>query len=101
MRGKTLFKGFLGKTKQIKLISSLPGEWYRTKDIATFSEKTGLTIIGRKDKLFISGGENIYPEEIEQALLHFPEVLEARVEAFPDKTFGFRPHAFYKSKKGF
>ena len=101
VRGKTLFKGFLGKTKQIKHISPLAGGWYHTKDIATFSEKTGLTIIGRKDKLFISGGENIYPEEIEQALLHFPDVLEARVEAFPDKTFGFRPHAFIRVKKAF
>ena len=101
VKGKTLFKGFLGEAKQIKNISSLKGGWYGTKDIATFSEKTGLTIIGRKDRLFISGGENIYPEEIEQALLHFPEVLEARVEAHPDKTFGFRPHAFIRGKETF
>ena len=101
VRGKTLFKGFLGEKKQIKNRSLLKGNWYATKDIATFSEKTGLTIIGRKDRLFISGGENIYPEEIEQALLHFPEVLEARVEARPDKIFGFRPHAFIKGRKAF
>ena len=43
-----------------------------------------LEIVGRKDRQFSSGGENIIPEEIEQALLQIPEVIEARVEPEAD-----------------
>ena len=66
-------------------------EWLATRDIARFEGK--LEILGRKDRQFISGGENIQPEEIESALLQIPEILEARVEPKPHEEFGMRPIA--------
>lgn len=66
-------------------------EWFATRDIAHFDGK--LQILGRKDRQFISGGENIQPEEIEKALLDIPHVIEARVEPVPDAEFGMRPIA--------
>ncbi len=83
--GKTLFAGYLGEEK--------PGEWFATKDLGHLTEK-GLQIAGRKDRLFISGGENIQPEEIETALLSLPEIKRARVIPRSNEKYGERPIAF-------
>ena len=56
-----------------------------------------LIISGRKDNMFISGGENIYPEEIESTLMQFPKTERAAVVAVKDPEFGQRPVAFIKS----
>ena len=58
----------------------------RTKDKADFSKKHGYRILGRKDRMFISGGENIYPEEIEKALLMHTEIIYAKVVAIKMKN---------------
>jgi O-succinylbenzoic acid--CoA ligase len=58
-------------------------------------------IDGRKDWMFISGGENIQPEEIERELLLIPEVLEAVVIGKNDPEFGKRPVAFVRAEKTF
>jgi len=50
--------------------------------------------------MFISGGENIHPEEIEGALCHLPEITQALVVWVTDKTYGCRPVAFVKMKSG-
>lgn len=54
----------------------------------------GFTILGRKDDLIISGGENIWPSEIEAALLRIPGVVHAKVNAIDDPEFGQRPVAY-------
>jgi O-succinylbenzoic acid--CoA ligase len=59
-------------------------------------EKKGLGIIGRKDRQFISGGENIQPEEIERAILKLPGVEEVVVLPQPSAEFGQRPVAWVK-----
>ena len=53
-----------------------------------------LFVTGRRDARFISGGENIQPEEVEQALLEHPAVVAAVCVALPDAEFGSRPAAF-------
>ena len=55
---------------------------------------------GRRDTMFISGGENIHPEEIEREILRFPGVLEAIVVPVPDPEFGARPVAFLRTADG-
>ena len=55
-----------------------------------------LTVTGRRDNMFISGGENIHPEEIEKALLSIKGVAQAIVVPKEDKEFGQRPIAFIK-----
>jgi len=72
----------------------LEGGWFATKDLGAWSRDGHLEILGRKDNLFISGGENIYPEEIERHLYEMPSILLAFVVPIPDPEFGQRPFAF-------
>jgi len=87
VKGPPLFQGYLGEKKQ--------EDWFATGDLGDFQDGK-LTIIGRKDWMFISGGENIQPEEIEQELLMFSDILEAVVIPKNDPEFGKRPVAFLK-----
>ncbi|MCG5495794.1 AMP-binding protein [Ectothiorhodospira variabilis] len=91
VRGATLFKGYLrdGETD--------PGTddegWFHTRDLGCWDERT-LRITGRLDNQFISGGENIQPETVEQALHQHSDVVRAVVVPRPDPEFGQRPVAF-------
>ncbi len=92
LRGKTLFKGYIDKGK---LISSLDSEgWFHTSDIGELDEHGGLIVKGRKDNMFISGGENIHPEEIEKCLSEIEGISQAIVVPAGDPKFGKRPVAY-------
>lgn len=86
VRGKTLFQGYLNHP------SPFIDGWFPTKDLGRIGLH-GLEILGRKDRMFISGGENIHPEEIEQALLSHPKIFSCKVSSKPDNEFGRRPIA--------
>ena len=73
-----------------------PG-WFATGDLGRIDPVSGLRILGRKDRMFISGGENIHPETIERALLEIPDVLSAVVVPVPDPEFGQRPAALIET----
>jgi O-succinylbenzoic acid--CoA ligase len=88
VRGKTLFSGYLGTGAP-----ELEEGWFGTRDLGEWAQDGSLRILGRKDRLFISGGENIQPEEIERALCTLPGILFARVEPTFDPEFGQRPIA--------
>ena len=88
VKGKNLFQGYWDGLQVVP--SSL---WFSTKDLGKILDNH-LYIIGRKDRLFISGGENIQPEEIEQALCSIKEIISATVLSKPDEEFGNRPIAF-------
>ncbi len=68
--------------------------WYATGDIGRLDAAGNLIIEGRIDNMFISGGENIHPEEIERALQTHAAIVRAFVVPVPDTEFGFRPVAF-------
>ena len=68
--------------------------WFATKDLGQIDEQGNLTLLGRKDRMFISGGENIQPEEIEAALCNLPGILAAHVIPIDDLEFGKRPTAY-------
>lgn len=91
VRGGCLFQGYWEKGRITKP-SDCEG-WFATGDIGRMS-KEGLQVLGRLDWQFISGGENIQPEEIEEALLALPGVREAAVVPVDDPEFGKRPAAF-------
>ncbi len=91
VKGKTLFRGYL---KNSKITRRLEKGWFATGDLGQIDKKSGLKILGRKDNMFISGGENIYPEEIEKALLNSGLVKQAIVVPVKNSEFGFRPVAF-------
>lgn len=59
-----------------------------TNDLGTWDKGSFVTVVGRKDDMIISGGENIYPTQIEEVLNHHPKVQECIVTAVPDKVRG-------------
>ena len=62
--------------------------WYHTGDAGSVDDEGFLYIRDRYKDLIISGGENVYPAEVESALLELPEVQEAAVIGVPDQTWG-------------
>jgi 2-furoate---CoA ligase len=73
---------------------SIQGGWYRTGDLGRFDRDGELTVIGRVDDMIISGGENIYPEEVEDALARSSLVAGVAVVGLPDERLGARVVAF-------
>ncbi len=67
--------------------------WLHTGDVATWDEQGFFTICDRKKDMIISGGENIYPAEIENALAACPDVQEAAVIGIPSEKWGETPLA--------
>lgn len=72
----------------------LPGGWFRTGDLARRDEEGFFYIAGRRKEMFITGGVNVYPAEIESELLLHPDVKDAAVVAVPDPTWGEAGVAF-------
>lgn len=62
--------------------------WLRTGDLAMFDEEGDFYIVGRIKDVIISGGENIYPAEVESAMLGHPDVVEAALIGVPDPEWG-------------
>jgi acyl-CoA synthetase (AMP-forming)/AMP-acid ligase II len=62
--------------------------WFHTGDIGRFDEDGFLYLVDRKKDMIISGGENIYPREVEEAILAHPAVSEVAVIGLPDETWG-------------
>ena len=67
---------------------TLRGEWLRTGDLGFRDAEGDLTLVGRGRELYISGGENVYPAEIEAVLVEHPAIAEAAVVAMPDPEWG-------------
>ncbi|WP_211168083.1 long-chain fatty acid--CoA ligase [Brevibacterium sp. 'Marine'] len=71
-----------------------PGGWFHTGDIGYLDDDGFLFIVDRLKDMFISGGENVYPAEVESALFEHPSVSEAAVVAAADERWGEVGHAF-------
>jgi fatty-acyl-CoA synthase len=67
---------------------SNPDGFFRTGDYAYQDAEGFYYIVGRKKEMFISGGENVYPKEIEDKLLALPDVVEVAVVGVPDPRWG-------------
>lgn len=97
-RGETLFTGYI-TTEGLSLPCDHEG-WFATGDLGEILPDGTLAIIGRRDAQFISGGENIHPEMIENALTSLPGIIAACVVPIPNEEFGHRPFAFVVSERG-
>lgn len=75
--------------------------WLRTGDAATQDEEGYFSITGRLKDMFISGGENVYPAEVENALCQHPAVAECAVLGVEDQRWGEVGHAVVVLKPGF
>jgi O-succinylbenzoic acid--CoA ligase len=97
-RGQTLFAGYVeGGSVDCPLDTD---GWFHTGDLGELDRGGYLRVRGRKDNLFVSGGENIQPEEIEEVLSSLFDVEEAVVVPVPDPEFGARPVAFVRTEGG-
>ena len=97
VRGKTLAMGYFEQGKLLSLTDS--DGWYHTGDKGQWHNNQ-LRVCGRIDNMFISGGENIHPEEVEQALLTLPEIVQAVVVPLSHEEFGERPVAYIQTVDG-
>ncbi|MBS0616519.1 MAG: AMP-binding protein [Verrucomicrobia bacterium] len=93
VKGKTLFQGYWRENRLDLPIDS--GGWFATGDLGKW-EDGKLQIIGRKDNMFICGGENIHPENIERAIYQMEGVEQAFVAPREDKEYGMRPVLFVR-----
>lgn len=83
--GPTLMRAYLGDPP--------PGEWLATGDIGYLDGEGDLFILQRRTDLIVSGGENVYPAEVERVLLGHPDIREACVVGIEDREWGRIPAA--------
>jgi len=86
VRGHNLFLGYLGRPEATAEV--LIDDWFRTGDLGTKDDKGFVTIVDRTKDIVIRGGYNVYPREVEDALLRHPGVAEAAVIGLPDPLHG-------------
>ena len=70
------------------------GSWVHLGDLATWDSDEYVTIVGRKDDMLISGGENVHPVQVEEALNEHPGVADSLVVGVPDPRWGQRVVAY-------
>ncbi|MEJ2540234.1 MAG: AMP-binding protein [Gemmatimonadota bacterium] len=87
LRGPQVFAGYLGSPEKNREAFTRDG-WLRTGDVAERTPNGRYRICGRLKEMFISGGENVYPGEVEAVLLEHPSVSEAAVVGVPDEKWG-------------
>lgn len=86
IRSPATMKGYWNNTAAT--IEALRNGWMHTQDLGRLDEQGFLYIVDRKKDMIISGGENIYSWEVEEALRHHPAVAEVAVIAIPDPAWG-------------
>jgi len=92
VKGNTLAQGYLHDSRLVDLRDE--EGWFHTGDVGYVNVQGELTVTGRMDNQFISGGENIQPEHIERLLGTFLGIVNAIVVPRIDEEFGARPVAF-------
>ena len=91
VRGANVMIGYWNKPEQTA--AALRGGWYWTGDVGRLDEDGYLYLLDRSKDMIISGGENVYCTEVEDALYTHPMVLEATVFGIPHEQWGEAVHA--------
>jgi fatty-acyl-CoA synthase len=86
MRAQNVMKGYWGKPEETA--KAIRDGWLYTGDIAKMDDEGYLYIMDRKKDMIISGGENIYPAEIEDYILSHPKIIDVGVIGCPDEKWG-------------
>jgi len=92
VRGPVVMAGYLDDPEASARV--LRDGWLATGDLGRLDASGGLRVLDRRADLIVSGGENVYPAEIEAVLEAHPRVVEAGVVGVDDERFGRRPVAF-------
>jgi acyl-CoA synthetase (AMP-forming)/AMP-acid ligase II/NAD(P)-dependent dehydrogenase (short-subunit alcohol dehydrogenase family) len=95
VRGPLLFEGYTGGGDKERIDGLMA-----TGDVGHFDGHGRLFVDGRDDEMIISGGENVFPQEIEELLLAHEAIADAAVLGVPDEEFGQRLAAFVVLKPG-
>ena len=82
VRGPTVFPGYVGQAERAA------GDWFTTSDRGHIEPDGALVVLGRTDRLIVTGGEKVDPAEVESAIESHPEVVEVGVLAIPDQEWG-------------
>ncbi|EMR0736008.1 MULTISPECIES: o-succinylbenzoate--CoA ligase [Citrobacter] len=90
LRAASMAQGYWRNGQLIPLVNA--EGWFATRDRGVLKDGK-LTLVGRMDNLFFSGGEGIQPEEVERVIAEHPHVLQAFIVPIEDKEFGHRPVA--------
>ena len=98
VKGDKITKGYWNLPKETQ--ESLRGGWFFTGDLGRLDEEGYLFIVGRKKDMIRSGGENIYPAEIEEIVKTHPAVESVAVIGVPNKRWGEEVRAVVVLKKG-
>jgi len=97
-RGPTTMLGYYRAPEATA--EAFKGGWFHSGDLVRMDEEGFVYVVGRKKDMIISGGENIYPAEIEEVLYQDPRILEAAVIGLPDPRWGENVVAVVKLKPG-
>lgn len=81
VRGPQVFKGYLNQPEATK--DSFHGDWYRTGDVGIMEEDGFIRLVARIKEVIITGGFNVYPVEVEEALREHPDIEEIAVVGLP------------------
>jgi o-succinylbenzoate---CoA ligase len=90
VRGPTIFAGYVGRRQRDAVLED---GWFATGDDGYLDDEGFLYVVDRRQDLIVSGGENIYPAEVERILLQHPSVADAGVVGMPSEAWGSRPVA--------
>jgi len=85
-RGPIVSAGYWNRPEETA--STFRGGWLHTGDIGTMDDHGYLYLLDRRNDMIISGGFNIYPREVEDALMQHPAVVEAVMVSIPDEKWG-------------
>ena len=98
LRGPHVMPGYWGLPEETA--ASFTDGWFRSGDAARIDEDGYVFIVDRIKDMIISGGENIYPAEIEDLLLGHPDIAECAVIGVPDEKWGEVPRAVVVPREG-
>ncbi|WP_330182089.1 long-chain fatty acid--CoA ligase [Nocardia sp. NBC_01503] len=86
VRGHNVFSGYTGRPEATA--EAVVDGWFRTGDLGTKDEEGYLRIVDRIKEMIIRGGFNVYPTEVEAALLRHPKIAQVAVIGVPDDNYG-------------
>ena len=98
-RGPNVMKGYWNRPEATAEVFDSEG-WFHTGDIGMCDEEGYFYVLDRKKDMIITGGENVYPAEVETVLHEMPEIADVAVIGLPDEKWGERVVAVVVAAKG-